>query len=119
VKIYILLHLHRLLEGPNQPIPTFAPAVCKLRPENAVSLSVTDRDIDHWQLNPRELVGKCFTTTEDIMRQTFLVQDYYVKCTGRALYEVVFEDTGLEVLSVLDCESMLTMVKDAKINLVL
>jgi hypothetical protein len=84
-------------------------------PENPVLLSVTDKDINRWQANPRELVGKCFTTTEEIMRRTFLVQDYYVKCTGRAQFEVVFEDTGLGDLSILDRNDMFVMVKDTKI----
>lgn len=84
-----------------------------------MALSVTDRDIDRWRANPQELVGKCFTTTENIMRRTFLVQDYYVKCSGQAQYEVVFEDTGFGVLSLLDLKTMLIMVKDANINLVL
>jgi hypothetical protein len=53
------------------------------------------------------------------MRRTFLVQDYYVKSTGKAQYEVVFEDTGFENLSLLDGKSMLSMVRDTKINLVL
>lgn len=53
------------------------------------------------------------------MRRTFLVQDYYVKCSGQAQYEVVFEDTGFGVLSLLDPKTMLIMVKDANINLVL
>ena len=53
------------------------------------------------------------------MRRTFLVQDYYVKCSGQARYEVVFEDTGLEVVSFLDRKAVLTMVKEAKMNVVL
>jgi hypothetical protein len=118
-KFYLLIHFHRLSGGPNEPIPTFAPAVCNFRQDNSVALSVTDRDISRWRANPRELVGKCFTTTENIMRRTFLVQDYYVKSSGQARYEVVFEDTGLGVLSLLDRKTMLTMVKDARINLVL
>ena len=32
MKFYILIHLHTLSVDPNQPILTFAPAVCKLRP---------------------------------------------------------------------------------------
>jgi len=114
--VYILIHFHRL-SGNHQPIPTSAPPVCRFRPDNATTVSVTDGDIRHWQLHPQELVGKCFTTTENIMRRTFLVQDYYVKCTGQARYEVVFEDTGLGVLNLLDPKSVLTMVGDA--NLVL
>jgi hypothetical protein len=106
-------------QNPNQPIPTFAPAVSKLRPENAVFSSVTDRDISHWSAHPHELVGKCFTTTEAIMRRTFKVKDYYVKSSGMAQYEVVFEDTGFEVVDLLDDESMLSLVKDTLINLVL
>ena len=101
---------------PNEPIPTFAPAICKLKPDNAVSLSVTDEDIDRWRANPWELVGKCFTTTKDIMHRTFLVQDYDVKCSGQAQYEVIFEDIGFEVLSTVDHNGMLAMVKDTKIN---
>ena len=46
------------------------------------------------------------------MRRTFLVQDYYVKCTGWAQYEVVYEDTGLDNLIILDRNDMLGMVKD-------
>lgn len=49
------------------------------------------------------------------MRRTFLVQDYYIKCNGRVQYEVIFEDTGLEVLSILDRNDMLAMVKDTQI----
>ena len=43
---------------------------------------------------------------------------YYVKSTGQARYEVVFEDTGSEV-TIFDPESVLTIVKDAEINSVL
>jgi hypothetical protein len=66
--------------------------------------------------DPKALVGKCFTTTEDFMRQTFLVQDYYVKCNGQALYEVIFEDTGVDVPSTLDRNDMLAMVKGTRVN---
>ena len=50
------------------------------------------------------------------MHWTFLVQDYDVKCSGQAQYEVIFEDTGFEVLSTVDHNGMLAMVKDTKIN---
>ena len=70
MKIYTLIRPHKLSNHPNQPIPTFVPVVCKLMLANAVSLSVTDKDIAHWRANPGELVGKCFTTTEGIMRRT-------------------------------------------------
>ena len=75
---------------------------------------VTTRDIVHWGLSPRELVGKCFITTEKIMRRIFLVQDYYIKRDGPR-YDVVYEDMGLGVLHILDPKSVLSMVKDAEL----
>lgn len=114
VKIYILIHFHRSQTNENQLIPTFAPAICKLRPDNAITSPVTTRDIAHWRSNPEELVGKCFTTIENIMRRTFLVKDYYIKRSGPC-YNVVFEDTGPNDLNILDPESVLTMVKDAEL----
>ena len=100
-------------------IPIRAPAICKLVPDNAVPYNVTTRDIDCWRVNPEELVGKCFTTSEEIMRQTFLVKDFYIKRSGEAQFEVLFEDSGLDVLNVIDYNSMMNMVKDAKFNCVL
>lgn len=118
-KYYILIGLHRLLQSTEIPIPSRAPAICKLVPDNAVPYNVTERDIGRWRVNPRELVGKCFTTSEEIMCQTFLVKDFYVKCSGEAQFEVVFEDSGLDVLNVIDHNSMMNMVKDAQFNSVL
>src|ERR1700688_4376897 len=104
MKIYMLIHFHRSEStgNLNQPIPIFAPAVCKIRPDNPVTRSVTARDVARWQSKPEELIGKSFTTTEEIMRRTFLVQDYYIKRHGGARYDVVFEDTGFEIVSILD-----------------
>lgn len=50
------------------------------------------------------------------MRRTFLIQDYYVKRAGPR-YDVVFEDTGLEVVDVLDTNEVLSMVKEADLIL--
>ena len=96
-------------------IPTFAPAACKIRPDNPTTLTVTDKDMARWQSKPDELVGKGFITSGNIMRRTFFIQDYYVKLRGGPQYDVVFEDTGLDDLNVLDPETVLTMVKDAKL----
>jgi hypothetical protein len=76
----------------------------------------TAKDIAHLRINPKALVGNCFTTTEDFMHRTFLVQDYYVKCNGQALYEVIYEDTGVEVLTTIDRYDMLAMVKGTRVN---
>ena len=46
----------------------------------------------------------------------YYASDYYVKYTEWAQYEVVFEDSGLEDLSILDCNDILAMVKDTQIN---
>jgi len=102
--------------NPNQPIPMFAPAACKLRPDNFATRSITSSDIARWQSRPEELVGKCFVTTEEIMRRTFLVQDYYVKRAGPR-YDVVFEDTGLgpEDVNTLDTNALLTIVGNAEL----
>ena len=114
--IYILsIHFHRQSKE-NQPIPTKAPAICKFCPDDAPTSSVTAADIAYWRSKPEELVGKCFITTEEIMRRTFLIQDYYVKRVGPR-YDVVFEDTGLELVDVLDIDDVLTMVEDADLIL--
>ena len=81
-----------------------------------VTSVVTPEDIAHWQSKPDEIVGKCFVTTEEIMRRTFLIQDYYVKRSGPR-YDVVFEDTGLDVVETWDTETLLTMVEDAELIL--
>lgn len=103
---------------PNQSIPTFAPAAsaCKLGPDNAVTRSITLKDLARWQSKPEELVGKCFVTTEEIMRRTFLVQDYYVKRAGPR-YDVIFEDTGLgpENVNTFDTNDLLAIVGNAKL----
>ena len=115
MKNYILIHFHRQSKE-TQPIPTKAPAICKFCPDDAPISSVTDADVAYWRSKPEELVGKCFTTTEEIMRRTFLIQDYYVKRAGPR-YDVVFEDTGLEVVDVLDTNEVLSMVKEADLIL--
>jgi hypothetical protein len=98
----------------NRSIPTFAPAICQLKPRNAATFPVSPEDVARWRLIPEELVGKCFVTTEEIMRRTFLVQDYYVKRNGPH-YEVVFEDTGLDVVQTLHTNTLLAMVMDAEL----
>ncbi len=103
---------HRSLT--DQPIPTFAPATCKLRPDNPMTSSVTARDIARWRANPEQLVGKCFITTENIMRRTFLIQDYYRKRAGPR-FDVIFEDTGTNVVDILDPEEVLEMVEEAEL----
>ena len=79
-----------------------------------MTLSVTATDIARWQANPEELVGKCFITTEDIMRRTFLIQDYYLKRAG-PWFDIIFEDTGPNVVNILDPEEVLEMVEEAEL----
>jgi hypothetical protein len=115
--LYTHIHFHRSPPNTDQPqaIPTFARAVCKLRPDNAAISSVTPNDIAYWRLNPEELVGKCFVTTEEIMRRTYLIQDYYVKHVGGPRYEVVFEDTGLDDVDTLEVDELLDMIEDSQL----
>jgi hypothetical protein len=50
------------------------------------------------------------------MRQSFLVQDYYLKRVGPR-YDVVFEDTGFDDVQVIDPPTLLAMVGDAELIL--
>lgn len=112
----MLTLFHRTSRDLNQQndIPNFAPAICKLKPDNTTTSFVTSRDIARWQSDPNGLVGKVFITNEKIMRRTFSIQDYYIKRTGPC-YDVVFEDTGFDEVQVLEPQSVLTMVKNAKL----
>jgi hypothetical protein len=59
---------------------------------------------------------KCFVITEEIMRRTFLIQDLYVKCVAPQL-DVIFEDIGLGVVSTIDTDTVLAMIKDTALIL--
>jgi len=111
----MLILFHRNSRDLNQQnIPIFAPAICKLKPDNTTTSFVTSEDIARWQSDPDGLVGKVFITNERIMRRTFSIQDYYIKRTGPC-FDVVFEDTGFDDVQVLEPQSVWTMVKDAEL----
>jgi hypothetical protein len=48
------------------------------------------------------------------MKRTLLVQDYYIKRAGPR-FDVVFEDTGLDAVNILDTDALLTIVENAQL----
>jgi hypothetical protein len=103
--------------GRSSEIPTFAPPIVKLTPQNPIIRPVLPQDIELWTSQPNELVGKGFISTE-MLRRVFVVDDYYVKKTGPQ-YDVLYEDTGLDKVLAIDPETLLKMVPVVEAKLVI
>ncbi|KAF8351017.1 hypothetical protein F5887DRAFT_935542, partial [Amanita rubescens] len=74
------------------PTPLYVPAVTNIIPEKPILRKVMSSDIETWCSNPEELIGKRFTTSDECMRNAFLISDYCVKAVKGAQYDVLYQD---------------------------
>ncbi len=76
----------------------YVPAVTNIVPEKPILRKVTSSDIATWCSHPEELIGKRFTTSDEYMRDAFLISDYSVKAVKGAQYDVLYQDRKEEEL---------------------
>jgi hypothetical protein len=72
----------------------YVPVVTNIIPEKPILRKVMSMssDIETWCSNPEELIGKHFTTSDECMRNAFLISDYSVKAVKGAQYDVLYRD---------------------------
>jgi hypothetical protein len=71
----------------------YVPAVTHVIPERpAVLRRVTCSDIKTWRDCPAGLIGNRFTTSDEYMRNQFIISDYSVKAVKGAQYDVLYLD---------------------------
>ncbi len=76
----------------------YVPAVTNIVLEKPILREVTSSDIETWRSHPEELIGKRFTTSDEYMRDAFLISDYSVKVVKGAQYDVLYQDQKEEEL---------------------
>ncbi|KAG6831147.1 hypothetical protein H0H92_012572, partial [Tricholoma furcatifolium] len=74
------------------PTPLYVPALTNIIPEKPILREVTRSDIATWRSHPEELLGKRFTTSQEYMRNAFLISDYSVKTVKGAQYDVLYQN---------------------------
>ncbi|KAF8953990.1 hypothetical protein BDZ97DRAFT_1929112 [Flammula alnicola] len=98
----------------HSPPPTITPAVVRLTPDSRVTRPVEEKDLASWRSDPGHLVGKGFISAEMVHR-VFIVMDYAVKQVKGAQYDVVYEDSGLYDVTVVDPDTLLSMLTGAEL----
>ncbi|KIM37764.1 hypothetical protein M413DRAFT_448278 [Hebeloma cylindrosporum] len=91
-----------------------APSIVKFIPVDPTTRPISQEDIENWRIQPKELVGKYFLSTE-LLRRVFLVDDYSVSQRKGAQYDVLYEDTGLDETLTIKPETLLEMVAEAEL----
>lgn len=99
---------------PPSPPPAITPAIIKLTPEPKITHLVAEQDVASWRSDPNELVGKGFISAESV-RRVFVVMDFAVKRVKGPQYDVVYEDSGLDDVLVVDPDTLLEMVTGAEL----
>jgi hypothetical protein len=98
----------------SSPPPTITRAVVELTPRSKTTRFVEEHDITAWRSHPDQLVGKGFISGEMVSR-VFVVMDYAVKYVRGAQYDVVYEDSGMYQVHVIDPDTLLEMVAEAEL----
>ena len=98
----------------SSPPSTITRATVELTPRSKTTRAVKEGDITAWRSYPDQLVGKGFIFGEMVSR-VFVVMDYAVKRVKGAQYDVVYEDSGMDEVHVVDPDTLLEMVTGAEL----
>jgi hypothetical protein len=89
-------------------------AIVQLTPPSKTTRLVEERDITTWLSCPEKLVGKGFIS-DDFISRVFVVMDYAVKHVKGAQYDVVYEDSGMDEVDVIDPDTLMEMITGAEL----
>jgi hypothetical protein len=98
----------------SSPPPNMTNAIVQLTPPLKAKRPVEESDITTWRSCPKTLVGKGFISDEVVSR-VFVVMDYAEIYIKGAQYDVVYEDSDMDEVHVIDPGTLIETVTGAEL----